>query len=232
MKKAFNFQPPHPAEVDERYHAYNAGNIAYTLYWKNFFDMAKDIPGNIVECGVGRGRSMVTLASLNRILEKDEGGERKIWGFDSFEGFSEPAPEDCSPRNPKKGEWAHSPSGKYQYTVDFIYDVLKRAYIDNPEQDITLVKGFLKDSLKNYDRAPIAILHIDCDLYEPYKETLEALYPFVSPGGIIIFDDFMLEEDKNEPFPGARRATYEFLGNEKDKLAATIKGNPFYCKPA
>ena len=37
----------------------------------------------------------------------------------------------------------------------------------------------------------------------------------VVPGGIILFDDFSEETAINPAFPGARKATLEFLGKEK-----------------
>ena len=42
--------------------------------------------------------------------EKNEGGQRRIFGYDSFEGFPDPTIEDRAFRDPKKGDWSKSPN--------------------------------------------------------------------------------------------------------------------------
>lgn len=49
----------------------------------------------------------------------------------------------------------------------------------------------------------MAVLHIDCDYYEPAKYCLEQLYPLVTPGGAVVIDDYNY-------FKGAKMATDEF----------------------
>ena len=36
-----------------------------------FFEMAKNVSGDIVECGIGRGRSMIILCALNYFFDKN-----------------------------------------------------------------------------------------------------------------------------------------------------------------
>ena len=43
-----------------------------------------DLPGDVVECGVGHGRSLLMMTTLCSCY-----GEREIFAFDSFEGFPE-----------------------------------------------------------------------------------------------------------------------------------------------
>ena len=59
----------------------------------------KDIDGCIVECGVGRGFSLVNFSLANSIRNIN----KNIYGYDSFEGFPEPSEEDISFRNTAKG---------------------------------------------------------------------------------------------------------------------------------
>jgi len=158
-------------------------------------------------------------------------GQRQIYGYDSFEkGFPEPTSEDDSPRNPKKGEWSKSPSGKYEYTKDFIEKVLSTSGIPLNEIKLNLTEGFFHESLKNHPQKPISILHIDGDLYQSYKDTLNFLFDKVSPGGIIIFDDFQAKNEKSERFPGAGKAVKEFLKDDYDSLKVSIAGNYYYIK--
>ena len=157
------FEARHHSDLDERFHQLNASNICNVVYWWLFLQMAKSVAGDIVECGVGRGRSLLIIAALNEALESQEGGGRKIFGYDSFSGFPEPTSEDDSIRKPKRGDWSRSPSGKYVYTAELARNVLTDGGVTQP---VTLVPGFFKDTLAHHPDRPIAILHIDGDLYQ------------------------------------------------------------------
>lgn len=115
MNDWIRHEGPHHSGLDELFHQLNLANIANVLYWREFFELVRGVPGDYVECGVGRGRSLLIVAALNALLEPEAGGRRKLWAYDSFQGFPEPTPEDRSHRNPMAGEWASSPSGKYHY---------------------------------------------------------------------------------------------------------------------
>jgi O-methyltransferase len=219
----------HRSDIDEKYHQLNLGNIGRVMYWQNFFNMVKDVEGDIVECGIGRGRSLLIIAAINRMLDTKHGGQRKIFGYDSFAGFPEPTAEDESPRNPKKGEWSTSPSGRYTYSEEFMKMVIESG--DVAATDITLTKGYFADSLVNHPDKPIALLHIDGDLYRSYMSTLEHLFTKVARGGIIVFDDFSENNEAAiEPFPGARQAAKDFLGEMFSQLQVSMLGPYFFVK--
>ncbi len=228
MKELFKLETNHSSEIDEKFHQLNIGNIGNVIYWLNYFEMVKNIPGDIVECGIGRGRSLLIISALNDILNKAEGGERKIYGYDSFEGFPEPSKEDDSYRKPKKGEWSTSPSGKYNYSEEFIKLVLTEA--KTPINNLKLTKGFFGESLVNHPNDPIAILHVDGDLYQSYIDTLEHLYPKVSKGGLIVFDDFLAKKEDEDRWPGARKAVEVFLGDKAKNIKVSARGTPYYIK--
>lgn len=229
MKQFFSLESGHSAELDEKFHQLNLGNIGNVIYWWNYFQMVSNIDGDIVECGIGRGRSLMVMSAINSLLEKHEGGQRKIFGYDSFEGFPEPSIEDDSYRKPKKGEWSTSPSGKYQYSADFIRMVLNEAKVLEGT-DLVLTKGFFCDSLKNHPDRPIAILHVDGDLYQSYIDTLELLYPKVSTGGVIVFDDYLAKKENEDRWPGARKAVEDFFGKDISKIKTSIRGTPYLIK--
>ena len=220
----------HNKEIDEKFHQLNLVNIANVIYWKDIFEKVKDINGDIVECGVGRGRSLIIISAINSLLDKNEGGDRKIYGYDSFEGFPEPTKEDKSIRNSRKGDWAKSPTGVYEYSIEFTEMVLREAGIVFDDSKPTLTKGFFCDTLISHPDRPIAILHVDGDLYQSYLDVLNHLYDKVNHGGIVIFDDFFVEGPGNKKFPGARRAVKEYLGESYEKIEPTIGGTYCYFK--
>jgi len=177
-------------------------NIARLFYYHRLFELTKNVPGDIVECGVGPGKSFLSLALILRV----EGSSKNLWGFDSFEGFPYPSEQDASPRNPQKGEIAVDVTEVQNTLSSHINDDLFLM------SKVTVVKGFFEDSLKNYRGDCISLLNLDVDLYASYKICLETLFPKVSLGGIITFDEYVRE---SFAFPGAMRAINEYFQDKK-----------------
>ncbi len=180
----------------------------------DLYALIQDVPGDIVECGVGRGRSFLQFAHLM----SEEERIRTLWGFDSFEGFPSPGKEDESVRNPKKGEWSGT-------APEDILGVLRTAGIDRDfiENQVRLVPGFFEASLGQYTGDPIAFLHIDADLYESYRDVLQAFVPYVSTGGVVLFDEY-----GHEKWPGATKAVDEFLQGTPWRLTHHQVGDRWY----
>lgn len=174
-------------------------------YFQRLYHSIARLEGDVVECGVGYGKSLTVLAGL---AQEDN---RRVYGFDSFMGFPEPTPEDKSPRNPKKGEWNVS-------TEESVYRLLEshvdRRYVRG---NVILVPGYFADTVKDY-QGSIALLHLDGDLYQSYKTCLEALWPKVVSGGVVLFDEYILPEHQENlaeySFPGAIKAIDEFFGDQ------------------
>ncbi len=216
---------PHNQDIDEQYHQLTCYNILSSASFYSFLDVVRAVDGDIVECGIGRSRSLAILCALTVGMRQ----RRKIYAYDSFTGFPAPTAEDVSARVPKAGEWSSSPSGKYLYTEEFCRTVLKSAEIPLDGIDLVLTKGFFADTLPNHPNRPIALLNIDGDLYQSYKACLENLFDKVAIGGIILFDDF--GSGTGGGFPGSRRAVKEFLGEQEyAKIQQNEFGAFFYIK--
>lgn len=156
---------------------------------KGLYDLIPE-DGDIVECGVGTGSSLFVLAAL----AKEEGKNRVVWGFDSFEGFPEPSPEDASIRGTQKGEWGFATLNRIKMRMGKIQ-----------AHNINLVKGYFENTTTDFIH-PIALLHIDVDLYQSYKTVLDNLFKNVVSGGVVAFDEY-----GSKKWPGATRAIDEFL---------------------
>lgn len=186
-------------------------------YFSTLFAKITDIEGDVVECGVGEGNSFTMLAELLGNEKREP--KRRLWGFDSFEGFPEPVPEDASPRNPKKGEWS--------VPQEAVISKLKESGIleNFPNLDFMLTKGFLGETLPNFPERKIAFLHIDVDLYTGYRDALHHLFPKVSPRGVVLFDEY--KDLPTEPeygggaidrWPGCTKAVDEYFKDRPEKL--------------
>jgi len=236
MKQLYEIfdQTAHPNNVDDIYHIYNLSNALNSVYWHFFLDLVENIEFDlIVECGVGRGRSLISILALENYFSlKNSRSFRNIFAFDSFEGFPEPTIFDESSRQSRKGEWSKSPSGKYNYSPDLIKQILIKANINNLDK-ISFFKGFFNDSIPLVDFRPIGILHLDGDLYHSVLEPLNLLWDKVVIGGIVVIDDFVLnrKDSHNEDFPGARKAINDFLAsNDSFIIKESIRGTPYLLK--
>lgn len=161
------------------------------------------IPGAIVECGVWRGGSMMA-AALTLLASGDR---RELWLFDTFEGMPPPAESDRDVHGTDAAEllsaedratgdtWCYSPLD------DVKANVLATGY---PEALVHFVQGRVEDTIPGTIPDEIAILRLDTDWYESTKHELEHLYPRLTPGGILIIDDY-------GHWQGARRAVDEYI---------------------
>jgi hypothetical protein len=185
------------------------------IYFYDLLCKVANVEGDIVECGVGWGRSLFAFALLSELFDR----ERKIYGFDSFQGFPEPTREDEAQRhNIKKGRYSTTKEGVIRYLVN---SGMNRTFIDGK---IILIEGYFSQTLREYSGRAIALLHLDCDLYQSYKESLHSLYPKMARGGVIAFDDYH-EKDK---FPGAKKAIDEFFTG-REEISRSNMINRYYA---
>lgn len=192
------------------------------LYFYRLFQRIEGIDGDVVECGVWRGRSLLWLS----IFVKEELRGRKVWGFDTFEGFPTPGGEDQSHRRLQRGELGDT-------SIPYVSNLLLRAGLDRPfvTSQLTLIKGLFQESLTKYRGEGIAFLNLDVDLYDSYRTCLEQLYPQVVPGGVVVFDEY-LNTKEHTKFPGAQRAIDEYLGEAVALLQRDdATGKYFLVKP-
>jgi len=162
------------------------------------------IQGQFVECGYGYGRSFAVMSHFSTRLE------RKIYGFDSFSGFPSIVEFDESIRNPIQGEWAVR-------TLKEAQDSIKGLGLFDSEQDYELIElVFDKNTKNSITKELISLLHIDLDLYNGYKYALEIFWDQISPGGIVLFDEYNASN-----WPGASLAVNQFLESKnisRDKI--------------
>lgn len=199
----------------------NLKEYKYLSYWNNHFNhiSKNNVEGDIVECGVGHGRTLSYI--LFNLIYIQKNFNRKYIGFDSFEGFPEPSDEDKSPRNPKKGEWNET-------NEEFVISNLNHLGFEHKHYEkIKFIKGFYEKTFKqeNDNITKISLLHIDCDLYSSIKISLETWFDKVEKNGIIVFDEYL---NAAIAFPGAVKAIDEFLGEDKNKIKVCPYLNKYY----
>jgi O-methyltransferase len=161
------------------------------------------IPGDIAECGVWRGGSMMTIA-LALLANKDT--SRSLYLYDTFEGMSEPTGDDKSwngvsaaeelARTPEKtGTWC------YASIEDVRTNILSTGY---PKNKIHLIKGKVEETIPKTLPSKLALLRLDTDWYESTRHELTHLYPLLQQKGILVIDDYGF-------WQGARKAVDEYF---------------------
>lgn len=131
------------------------------------------IPGSVAEVGVYRGGSL-------KVIAEEVSNRRTIYGFDTFEGL----PEAGVGEHHKKGDFA-----------DTSYMALKAIFKDRA----ILIKGLFPASAKesNLGHETFAFVHLDMDYGDGTKAALEWFYPRMSPGAILVTDDYGWEACPN-----------------------------------
>ncbi len=173
------------------------------------------IPGDIVECGVWRGGSMMAVAKC--LIELRD--TRRLYLFDTFAGMPPPseADIDChgqsaamllaiSDRN-RSDIWAES-------AIDEVRQNMRST--GYPDSLVTYVQGRVEDTVPDQAPSLISLLRLDTDWYESTAHELRHLFPRLSAGGVLIIDDY-------GHWQGARQAVDEyFSANEVPVLLTRI----------
>jgi O-methyltransferase len=165
------------------------------------------VPGAIVECGVWRGGSMMAAALTLLRLDSDD---RDLYLFDTFAGMPPPTEEDklsaydgYSPKRHWRRRQREGGSNAWHYVPveEVRAAVLSTGY---PAERVHPVEGRVEATLPDGAPASIAVLRLDTDWYASTKHEMEHLYPRLSPGGVLILDDY-------GHYEGARRAVDEYF---------------------
>lgn len=168
----------------------------FTLY--KAAKAAASLPGELAECGCRRGKSTHYILAATGV----ETG-KTIHIFDSFEGLSEPDQND----HLISGDAAWEP-GELATDQDMLVNNLK---IYN--HMLSIHKGWIPDRFVDIKDKVFSLVHIDVDLYQPTLDSLKFFYDKMTPGGIIICDDY-----GSVLCPGAKKAFDEFFSDKPELL--------------
>jgi hypothetical protein len=170
------------------------------------------IPGDVVACGVWRGgSSMMAALALSEV-----GDPRPIWLYDTFEGMPKPGEHDRDYAGiDSQTEFERHEVEEGGWDVASLEDACANLALIGYSPDLlTFVKGMVEETIQGRAPERIALLRLDTDFYESTRHELEHLWPRLSPGGVLIIDDY-------GHFEGARKAVDEFF-EERPVLLSRI----------
>ena len=158
------------------------------------------VDGLYLEFGVYSG------TTINFIAEKIQGS---VHGFDSFQGLPE--------------QWGNVPQGGFS----------TQGQLPVVKENVQLHVGWFDETLPQFlerNKAPVAFLHIDSDLYSSAKTVLTILAPQIVPGTVIVFDEYFNypcwqdhEHKAFQEFVKEFNISYRFLGFSKKGYSVGVQ---------
>jgi O-methyltransferase len=176
------------------------------------------IEGDVVECGVWKGGSMMaTTMALTGLSDT----KRTIYLYDTYEGMAEPTEKDIDSQTgvgarefwkKKKTEhgsqWCYSPLDEVKANM---------ARTEYPADRLVFVKGKVEDTIPGSLPAQIAMLRLDTDWYESTYHELVHLFPRLVRGGVLVLDDYWC-------WQGSREAVDQYFREQKIPILLTRCG--------
>lgn len=155
------------------------------------------IDGDIVEFGCYAGKTAKLITGITT---------KQVYVYDSFEGL------------PSTYE---NYGGEMKVPYDQLVDNFMRDNIKLP----IITKGWFSDVTPDQLPEKISFAHLDGDLYDSTIQPLNLIYDRISPGGVILIDDY-----KADKWHGVETAVAEFFADKPEKVIALqgLNGAPSY----
>jgi len=165
------------------------------------------IPGDVVECGVWKGGSMMAVA---RTLLENGDNSRSLYLFDTFKGMvpsqdadvtiDNVAAEDIGAILKRDGEkWCFAP-------LDEVRAAMRSTGYEASR--LHCVEGRVEDTIPAQAPELISLLRLDTDWYESTRHELIHLFPRLSDGAVLIIDDYGF-------WKGCRKAVDEYFAEHR-----------------
>jgi O-methyltransferase len=149
------------------------------------------LEGNLAEIGTFNGGSTYLIAGLLP--------HKTLYAYDTFSGLPEPTIHD---NYHKQGEFC----ANYDDVNGFLSEL----------SNVKLIQSTFPDKSNIIENEKFCLVHIDVDLYQPYKDCLNFFYPRMVKGGVIILDDY-----DGGGCAGAKKASDEFMSDKPQTIIRT-----------
>jgi len=166
----------------------------------------KNLEGDIVECGVWKGGNLI----LSQLLVENYKLNKKVYGYDTFAGMSQPCDMDVQRITGEfaEVEWKNRNKQNQNLWCYSSFEEVQTNIKNNVENfnNVRLIQGKVEETLEDENNLPktISLLRLDTDWYESTKIELQVLYPRLVKGGVLIIDDYGM-------WDGCRRAVDEYF---------------------
>ena len=181
-------------------------NLTRFMVLYEIFKQILDVKGSVIECGVNQGYGLMTWTKLSAIMEPAN-LTRRIYGFDTFEGFP-----DISEKDKSSASNHVKPGDLYADTFEEINGLVEihdsTRFLGHLSK-VELIKGdatiTIPKFLEDHPHLLVSLLFLDFDLYEPTKAALDNFFPRMPKGSVVAFDEL-----DNPLWPGETQAMIDF----------------------
>lgn len=184
------------------------------LFINDLYKKIINVHGILVEFGVRWGQNLALFESFRGIYEPFN-HNRKILGFDTFEGF--PSIHEKDGKGDIISVGAYSTTEKYEEYLKKVLDYHEQESPISHIKKYQLIKGDatieIDKYLKDNPETIIALAYFDLDIYEPTKKCLEAIKGHITKGSVIGFDELNMHD-----FPGETLALKEVFGLDRYRI--------------
>jgi O-methyltransferase len=194
------FQPFYEAIKE---HTVVSADRVYVLL--NFARHSRNLDGDFVECGVFRGGTALLLAGVL----KDTG--KKLHLFDSFKGLPKGNPQHDNYW--QEGSFCNE-------SLESVQKLLKEY-----QSFITFHPGWIPDTFAALPEKRYAFVSVDVDLYQPALDCCAYFYPRLTPGGVMVFDDYGFPACRGE-----KDAVDEYFSEKQDSPIVLPTGQALIVK--
>jgi hypothetical protein len=157
---------------------------------REYVKLSNDLPGELAECGCYVGTSAFFMAQAST--------HGSLYLFDSFQGLSNPNSAD---RGATKDVLPWSAGDLSTDEATLRRNLSRYDFIE-------VLSGWIPERFNEVAEHRFRVVHIDVDLYEPTRDSLEFFFPRLVDGGVIVMDDYGFET-----CPGATRAAHELAAS-------------------
>jgi hypothetical protein len=157
----------------------------------DLFRMIQDLPGSIAELGVFLGAGLFTWSKL---LETFVPGDRsrKVYGFESGDGYRDFSPEDGDPK-----PWIENVVGRKVVPDGYLERMVRLTNLDNLLPGVErcrVVPGDILETVQAFadsnQGTRLSLIFMDVNLYKPTLAAFRALYPLLVPGGVVAMNGY------------------------------------------
>jgi O-methyltransferase len=198
-------------------------DCVYALYRAAGYVVNEGVPGDVVECGVFHGGSIMACAhSLHHFGDHS----RSLYLYDTFAGMTEPTELDVdftgrAAREHLKVWGVSRMSDMAACSQEQVrHNVFTCPY---PQDKFVFVEGPVEGTIPGTIPERISILRLDTDWFESTRHELVHLFPRLSPGGVLLIDDYGLWNGARQAVDGYLKANrVPMLLSRIDRTGASI----------
>lgn len=175
---------------------------------REYVKLSNALPGDLAECGCYVGTAAFFMAQASK--------HGKLYLFDSFQGLSDP---DETDKNIDVDVMPWS-AGDLRTTEATLRSNLSRY------DSVVVFPGWIPERFMEVANHQFRVVHVDVDLYQPTRDSLEFFYPRLVKGGVIVMDDYGFKT-----CPGATRAAEELASANNIQVLHLATGQGVITRP-